>query len=251
MVCDRCIYVVRQVLKQLRVAKPQVELGRVSFFSARENILLPLEKKLNELGLHIVTNREEMLIESIKLEVIKYLDALEQGEQIKNFSGWLQKRLSKNHYHLSKFFKDQEQITLETHVIRQKAERVKRLLQEDELSLKEIAERLNYSSLQHLSARFRKVTGITITQFRKLSRADRSYNSMSEAIADLKSRGYKTAFELKRNHLLCCDQAVKLKLNETALKEIYRFEDKPSRFGKSVVLEATATDGVKGYVLCQ
>jgi AraC-like DNA-binding protein len=251
MVCDRCIFVVRQILKQLKVVKPQVELGNVLFFSARENILQQLTKKLNEVGLHIITDREEMLLEAIKLEVIRYMDALEQRDIIRKFSTRLQKRLGKNYYYLSKFFRDHEQITLEAYVIRQKAERVKRLLCEGELSLKEIAQRLHYSSLQHLSAQFRSVTGITITQFRKLNCSERSYNSLSEAIADLKSQGYETEFELKGNHLLRCDRTARIRLKEATLKAVYRFEDRPGRFGKSALFEVTAPNGEKGYVLCQ
>ncbi|HRJ29815.1 MAG TPA: AraC family transcriptional regulator [Cyclobacteriaceae bacterium] len=250
MVCDRCIIVVRQILKQLKVIKPAVGLGHASFFSAKENIISLFQKKLNEVGLHIIINTDEVLIEKIKLEVIHYLDALEQRERTKNFSDWLQRRSGKNYNHLSKFFKDHEQINLETYVIHQKVERVKRLIREGELSLKKIAERLRYASLQHLSARFRSVTGITITQFRKLNRIEPTYNSMKEAIADLHSRGYTIAFELKGNHLLYSDCTTRIRLNETSLKEIYRFEDRPGKSGKSALFEVTATNGLKGYVLC-
>jgi AraC-like DNA-binding protein len=242
---------VRQILRQLKVVKPHVELGNVLFFSAKENILQQLTKRLGEVDLHIITDREEMLLEAIKLEVIRYLDALEHRDIIRKLSTRLQKRLGKNYYYLSKFFRDHEQITLEAYVIRQKTERVKRLLREGELSLKGVAERLHYSNVQHLSAQFRSVTGITITQFRKLNYAERSYNSLSEAIADLKSRGCQTEFELKGNHLLCCDCTSRIKLNEAKLKAIYRFEDRPGRFGKSALFEVNGANGEKGYVLCQ
>lgn len=167
MVCDRCIYFVEQSLKQLKVQKAEVRLGQASFLSSRENIEGTLESKLNGVGLSLLKTNEEILLESIKLEVVKYLDGLEQRVRIKTFSAFLQKKIGKNYIILSKFFKDTERVTLEFYVLSQKSERVKRLIRENELTLNEIAERLHYSSLQHLSAQFKRMIGITVTQFKK------------------------------------------------------------------------------------
>ena len=251
MVCDRCIYVVRQILKHLNVVKAEVELGKVLFLTTRENILPVLEKRLNEIGLPVIKNKEEILIESIRLEVEKYLDALEHKERIKKFSEFSQKRLGKNYYNLSKFFKDNEKITLETYVIRQKAERVKRLIRENELSLKEIAERLHYASLQHLSAQFRRITGLTITQFKKQEFTERSHRSITSALAELKSRGFTQRFEASGESLVYDLPLKKISFKDAQIKEVYRFDEKPGSFGQSVIFEIEGNDGTKGFIICQ
>lgn len=251
MVCDRCIYLVRHLLKQLNVAKAKVELGKVSFLTTRENILPVLEKKLSDFGLPVIKDREEILIESIRLEIKQYLDALEHKEKIKKFSEFLKKRLGKDYPSLSRFFKQKEKITVETFILRQKTERVKQLIRENDLSLKEIAERLRYASLQHLSAQFRQITGLTITEFKKHELAEPSYNSMSSALADLKSRGFVQRFDASGKKLMSDLSPRKINFKDAQLKEVYRFDEKPSAFGKSVLFEIEVNDGTKGYMICQ
>lgn len=251
MVCERCIYFVEQSLKQLKVHKTQVELGRASFLSAQDNIVERLETKLSEVGLSILRTKEEVLLESIKQEVGNYLDGLEQRSWKRTFSNFLQKRLGKGYANLSKFFKDNEQTTLEFYVITQKVERVKRLIRENELLLKEIAERLHYSSLQHLSAQFRHVTGFTVTQFKKRVISKSLPLSLSNVLSNLRVRGFIHHFEIKGNSLRLGQPAKKMSLKEATLKEVYRFEDIPAGYGKSVVLEVETLDGLKGYAICQ
>jgi AraC-like DNA-binding protein len=242
--------VVRHILKQLKVIKPEVELGRISFLTACESILPVLERKLNELDLSIIRNKDEILMESIRLGVKKYIDTLEHKEQIKKFPEFLQKRLVKNYTNLSRFFKENEEITLEAYIILQKAERVKRLICENELSLKEIAERLHYASLQHLSAQFRRVTGFTITEFKKRTCSLHSYESITSVLTDLKLRGFKNHFDISGKNLTRNEPSRQFSLKDMTLKEIYRFDVRPSHFGKSIIFEAESNDGAKGYLIC-
>ncbi len=251
MECDRCIYVVRQILKQLKIVKAEVELGRVSFLTTRENILPVLEKRLSDFGLPVIKSKEEILIESIRLEIKKYLDALERKERIKKFTEFLQKRFGKNYYNLGRSFKDSEKMTLETYIIRQKAERVKRLIRENELSLKEIAERLHYASLQHLSSQFRRITGRTITQFKKKEFTEHSYKSITSALSDLKSRGFTQRFETSGKNIVLDESSGEISLSDAQIKEVYRFDERPSGFGQSVIFEIEVNDGTKGYMVCQ
>ncbi|MEP2669109.1 MAG: helix-turn-helix domain-containing protein [Cyclobacteriaceae bacterium] len=251
MVCDRCIYFVEQALKQLRIYKCEVELGQVSFLSSKNDIEERLELKLSKVGLSILRTNEEILLEAIKHEVSNYLDTLEQGGRKKALSAFLQKRLARNYHYLCRFFKDAEQTTLEFYVIAQKVERAKRFIRENELTLKEIAEQLHYSSLQHLSAQFRQITGITATQFKKQAVNKPNSGSISDALASLKTRGYFHHFEI-RGKSLWYDQATKtVSLKNVALKEVYRFEDKPVKYGSSVIYEVETSKGVKGYMICQ
>lgn len=251
MVCDRCIYIVRQILKELKIVKAEVELGKVSFLTTRENILPVLEKRLSDFGLLVIKSKDEILVESIRLEIKKYLDALERKERIKKFTEFLQKRFGKNYQNLSRFFKDSEKMTLEAYIIRQKTERVKRLIRENELSLKEIAERLHYASLQHLSSQFRKITGLTITQFKKEEFTERSYKSITSALSDLKSRGFTQRFETSGQNIVLDKSSGKISLKDAQIKEVYRFDERPSGFGQSVIFEIEVNDGAKGYMVCQ
>ena len=145
-----------------------------------------------------------------------------------------------------------QKMTIETYIIRQKAERVKRLIRENELSLKEIAERLHYASLQHLSSQFRKITGLTITQFKKKQFTERSYESITRGLSDLKSRGFAHRFETSgKIHLVSDQQLKKISLKDAKIREVYRFDEKPSGFGQAVIFEIEVNDGAKGYMICQ
>ena len=251
MVCDRCIYVVRQILKQLKIVKAEVELGKVSFLTSRENILPVLEKRLREFGLAVIKSKEEILIESIRLGIKKYLDALEQKARMKKFSEFLQKRFGKNYRSLSKVFKESEKMTIEAYIIRQKAERVKRLIRENEISLKEIAERLHYASLQHMSAQFRRITGLTITQYKKQEFADCSHRSLTSTLSDLKSRGFTQLFETSGKNLVLDQSSRKISVKDAQIKEVYRFDERPSGLGQSAIFEIEVNDGTRGYMICQ
>lgn len=251
MVCERCIYYVEQSLKELGAQKIEVELGHACFLSSVPNALDRLELKLNQVGLSIIREKEEVLLESIKLEVSNYLDTLEQRNRKRTFSGFLQKRLGKSYANLSKFFKDTAHTTLEFYIITQKVERVKRLIRENELLLKEIAELLHYSSLQHLSAQFRHVAGLTVTQYKKGAINKSLPVSLSNVLSDLKARGFTRQFEIRGKNL-CLDQFGKrMSLKGAILREVYRFEDKPAGYGNTTVVEVQTIGGVKGYAICQ
>ncbi len=252
MVCDRCIYFVEQSLKQLKVQKAEVRLGRASFLSSRKNIEALFKLKLNEVGLSILETREEILLESIKHGVVKYLDSLEHHSRVRTFSTFLKRGIGKNYHYLSKFFKETEMVTLEFYVLSQKAERVKRLIRENELSLKEIAERLQYSSLQHLSTQFTRMTGVTVTQFKnRLTSKISIHGSISSVLSDLRSRGFKHHFEVKGNYIVCDEPSCKMSLKDVTVKEVYRFEDYPRSYGNTAIFEVEIEGGLKGFMICQ
>lgn len=252
MVCDRCIYFVEQSLKQLKVQKIDVRLGQASFLSSRANIESLFGRKLNEVGLSLLNTNGEILLESIKRGVEEYLDSLEHHSRTRTFSTFLKRKIGKNYYYLSRSFKDTEKVTLEFYVISQKIERVKRLIRENELSLKEIAERLQYSSLQHLSAQFSQVTGKTITQFRSQLNSKRTvHGSISNVLSDLRSRGFSHQFEVKGNYIVCDKPLRKINLKDVTVREVYRFEDNPRIYGNSAIFEVETHKGLKGFMICQ
>lgn len=172
MVCERCIIYVQQVLHQLNASPHKVKLGHVIFSSPCDAILPELEQKLNEGGLYLVHDKTEVTVEEIKVQVVKYLDEVEAGNNVSKLSAYLANSLAKNYYGLTKLFSRNENRTIESYTIEQKIERVKQLLREGELSLSEISYRLGYSNVQHVSSQFKKMTGYSVSAFKALCLSD-------------------------------------------------------------------------------
>ncbi|MFI5264807.1 MAG: helix-turn-helix domain-containing protein, partial [Candidatus Kapaibacterium sp.] len=168
MVSSRCKMAVRDVLKNLNLHFIQVDLGEVDVMEnltseQRENIRADLKK----VGLELMDEKRDILIEKIKNTVIEMVHYTEE-QHVKNFSDHLSEKLNYDYTYLSNLFSEVEGMTIEHFVIKHKIERVKELLVYDELTLTEIAYRLHYSSVAHLSNQFRKVTGLTPTFFKRL-----------------------------------------------------------------------------------
>jgi AraC-like DNA-binding protein len=160
--------VVEQELQKLKIESTKVTLGEVETDSE-----LPKEKvqKLSDnlaaLGFELLDNARQQLIEKIKNTIIQHVHYSEE-ENHHNYSDILSKSLHKDYSYLSSLFSEVEGITIEKYIINQKIEKVKELIIYDELSLSEIAYKLNYSSVAHLSNQFKKVTGLTPSHFKKL-----------------------------------------------------------------------------------
>jgi AraC-like DNA-binding protein len=131
-----------------------------------------LDQKLKHFGLELMVDTRSKLIEKIKnviIELIHYSD-----EELKiNFSEYLSRQLDYDYTYLSNLFSEVSGVTIEHFIIKQKIERVKELLVYNELNLSEIAWKLNYSSVQHLSGQFKKITGLTPTFFKIMNRQRR------------------------------------------------------------------------------
>jgi len=167
MVCDRCILVVRQELEKLNLKPAAIKLGEAEITEPTEKQLTQVQQNLAALGFELLDNSRKRLIEKIKnivIEQIHYTDADDKH----NFSEILSDKLMKDYSYLSNFFSEVEGITIEKYIINQKIEKVKELLVYDELSLSEIAYKLGYSSVAHLSSQFKKVTGLTPSHFKNL-----------------------------------------------------------------------------------
>lgn len=166
MVCDRCIMVVRGLLRNMGIEPLQVELGKAVLprrLSPREDALLG--QSLQSLGFGLVEDRRSRLVEMTKAAVIELVHRENSALRL-NLSDYLARRLGHDYDYISRAFSEEEGTTLESYFIAQKIERVKELLSYGEHSLAQIADMMNYSSAAHLSAQFRKVTGTTPTAFR-------------------------------------------------------------------------------------
>ena len=168
MVCIRCKMVVKAELEKLGLHYSSVELGEAEI---KESISVEQRNKLDialkKSGLELMDDKKSMLIEKIKniiVELVHYTD-----EQLKiNLSDYISQKLNHDYTYLANLFSEVEGTTIEKFFIVHKIERVKELLVYDELNLTEIAYKLNYSSVAHLSNQFKKVTGLTPSHFKHL-----------------------------------------------------------------------------------
>ncbi|MEW6196092.1 MAG: helix-turn-helix transcriptional regulator [Bacteroidota bacterium] len=175
MVCNRCIKVVKEELEKLGITVLNISLGEVE-------VLKPINKQLMEKvkivllnnGFELIENQKVKLIETIKKTIIEsiYSDNADNNRK-KNFSDLIVEKIGRDYHYLSVLFSSQESITIEQYYILQKIERAKELLKYGELTLSEIAYKLNYSSVQHLSNQFKKVTGFSASEFKNLTQNTR------------------------------------------------------------------------------
>ncbi|GAB1430877.1 hypothetical protein MASR2M18_17110 [Ignavibacteria bacterium] len=172
MVCNRCIRVAREELERAGYSLASVILGEITIIGT----VSPDDKRriaevLSAAGFELIDDRRHALIERVKTLIIAKIYHSD-GEELEKllFSKYLADTMAMEYGYLSSLFSSVENITIEKYVILQKIERVKELLTYDQLTLSEIAYRLGYSSSQHLSNQFRKVTGRTPTEFKQLTK---------------------------------------------------------------------------------
>lgn len=168
MVCNRCIMVVQNELDKLGLAVKNIKLGEIALASElTSNEKEVLEKALDPLGFQIIEDKKGRVIEKIKNIIIELVHH-QNNDAKTNLSDVLSGKLHHDYNYLSNLFSEVEGITIEKYFIAQKIERVKELLVYDELSLSEIAFRLNYSSVAYLSNQFKKVTGLSPSHFKQI-----------------------------------------------------------------------------------
>lgn len=169
MVCNRCISAVKQELEKQGFHPERVALGEVTIGedSLSKDQLDKVDSALLQLGFERIDDRKARLIEAIKNKVIQMIHHSDKVDLKFNWSTVLSEELNYEYNYLSNLFSSVEGITLEQYIIRQRIEKVKELLFYDELNLSQIANRLGYSSVAHLSAQFKKVTGFTPSEMKK------------------------------------------------------------------------------------
>ena len=168
MVCDRCILSVAELLKRLHSRTRHIEMGLVRLTEPiSEERLVILEKELNDLGFELIKNKEDQLLEKLKTIIIDLVRNQEESLKKLTVSAYIGQKMGKDYKSLSTLFSLKEGQTIEHFVIVQKVERVKELIQYNELSISQIADMLHYSSVAHLSNQFKKITGLSPSDFRK------------------------------------------------------------------------------------
>jgi AraC-like DNA-binding protein len=168
MVCDRCKAAVANELEKAGIDFQKVELGEVTLATTpTAEQLESFKSAIQQIGFEWMDDKKSKLIVDIKAAVIKSIREPHQKRKT-NFSNHLAEKLGKDYSSLSSLFSQVEGTTIEQYLIHQKIERAKELLFYDELSLSEIADQLDYSSVAHLSNQFKKVTGLTPSHFKNL-----------------------------------------------------------------------------------
>jgi AraC-like DNA-binding protein len=170
MVCHRCILAVEDILNKLHIAFDKISFGEIYL---KEAITPPqqetLKERLHAIGFELIDNRQTGLVEKIKkFTMLKARNDTDDKESAMNLSGYLSAKLHHEYTYLSSLFSAVEGRTIENFFIEQRIEKAKELIVYGELTLAEIAYALDYSSAAHLSAQFKKITGLTPTHFRQI-----------------------------------------------------------------------------------
>ena len=176
MVSLRCKMVVKDELRKLGIDYSNISLGEVELAGEVSRLQLEnIRTALMKSGLELMDDKKSVLIEKIKdvvIEMVHYEDELPKV----NFSDYLTEKLGYNYTYLANLFSETEGTTIEHFIIMHKIERVKELIIYDELNLTEIAWKLHYSSVSHLSNQFKKITGLTPSFFKSLK--DKKRNNL-------------------------------------------------------------------------
>ena len=174
MVCIRCKMVVKDELNKLGLNHFVVDLGEAEVFDPiSDKQYVELKIALLRSGLELMDDKKSVLIQKIKNVIVELVHYSEEPLLIK-FSEYLSQKLQLDYTYLANLFSEVQGTTIEKFYIAHKLERVKELLVYDELNLTEIAYLLHYSSVAHLSAQFKKVTGLTPSHFKKLKEKRRN-----------------------------------------------------------------------------
>lgn len=168
MVCIRCQMVVKAELEKLGLSYTYVKIGEADIIgNIQPEQLEQLKAGLKKAGLILMEDRKSILVEKIKAVIIELVHYSE--DQIKvNLSDYLSEKLNYDYTYLSNLFSEVKGITIEKFYLTHKIEKVKELIVYDELNLSEIAYKMHYSSVAHLSNQFKKYTGLTPSYFKKL-----------------------------------------------------------------------------------
>lgn len=177
MVCPRCIAAVEELLQGQNIPFAHVDLGHAVLpgeLSASQ--VSQLETGLKKLGFELLDDKRKQLVAQVKSIIVRSVHhSTEDTLQKRNLSDILSEELNLDYKHISTVFSEVTGTTIEKFQIRHKIERVKELIVYDQLSLKEIAFRMGYSSEAYLSNQFKKITGFTPSHFKRMGEKERVF----------------------------------------------------------------------------
>ncbi len=175
MVCNRCISAVEELFKDIGFKNFNISLGQVEIEEEdlTDEAKSQLSRRLINLGFELIDDKNSKIIESIKNLVVSKIHYEELTEENFKWSEIISKAIHYDYKYLSRLFSSVEGITIEQYIIHQKIEKVKEMIVYDELTLSEIAWKLGYSSVAHVSNQFKKVTGMSPREFKQIGTSGR------------------------------------------------------------------------------
>ena len=222
MVCPRCIFAVENIMGGLGIQIKKIELGYALVIIPKSVSIDLIKYELNSIGFELIQDKEYVLVERIKILIIEYITYLEESDKIMILSDFITKSICKNYNYLTKIFSLQCNMTIEQFYIKQRLRRVIELLDQDELNVTEISYKLRYSSVNYLSAQFKKYMGVSITQYKlKADQLKKSNEAITKAINELRNQGFHLSF-IKKNNLYYCEEIDKF-FDEGNLHKIEKY----------------------------
>lgn len=168
MISKSCIKIIQLELENAGVKVESINLGQAHIIHDPDKISFnEIDKILNDNGFGIILDREQQIVEEIKKVVIELIHHLNNVDSIVRKSEYLVERMNMGYQTLSKLFSKHEKTTLEKYIIYNKIERVKELIISNEYTLSEISFMMDYNSVQYLSNQFKKITGVSVTDYKK------------------------------------------------------------------------------------
>ncbi len=173
MVSERCILAVKAALMHFQLHFVMMDMGEVDILEDVSNEdMQQLKLMLLQSGLDLMDDNRSILIEKIKKIIIEMIH-FSSDVPIMNYSDYISSKLGYDYTYLSNIFSEVKGITIQQYIILNKVEKIKELISYDELNFTEIAYKLHYSSAAHLSNQFKKITGLTPSQYKKLKYKNR------------------------------------------------------------------------------
>ncbi|MCM1519236.1 MAG: AraC family transcriptional regulator [Lachnoclostridium sp.] len=163
MVCRRCVMAVEDICRDLGISGAKVSMGFVDFSEKLdEDTIKRIEERLTEIGFEPIKSAELVAIEKVKALIRNYA---RHAPDIK-LSAYISDAMAMDFRYVSRLFSTIEGRTIQKYLMLQRMEYVKELLTDNDLTLAEIADRAGFSSVAHLSAAFKKIVGVTISDFK-------------------------------------------------------------------------------------
>jgi len=167
MICNCCIRVLKMEFENVGIKVVNIKLGEATISYDQEKINNDrIKQLLVENGFELIENKNDKLVADLKSAVVDLVHYTTFNAMIRN-SDFLVGKFDKSYQYLSTVFSEIEGITLEKYIILHRIEKAKALIQEDNLSLSEIAFMMGYSSVQYLSSQFKSIAGVSVTDFKK------------------------------------------------------------------------------------
>ncbi|MBI9067844.1 MAG: helix-turn-helix domain-containing protein [Salinivirgaceae bacterium] len=174
MLCQCCKLFLSEKLEELGLVVKKISLGKVEVVHPKKRVSYDrIDAMLKKYGFELTHNREEKIVDEIKIAVIELIHHLNNADSIVRKSDYIVEKLGLSYQYLSKIFSEHKNQTIEKYIISQKIERIKHLIDINELTLSEIAYLMDYSSVQYLSNQFKNITRMTVSQYKDSDRSSK------------------------------------------------------------------------------